>query len=71
MTVENLYNYVKSNLPKNKKAYLFFDEIQKIPEWQDAINSFRVDFECDIYEFMPEHSRHKAKLLNLLRRDNA
>ena len=49
MTVENLYNYVKNNLPRNKKAYLFFDEIQKIPEWQDAINSFRVDFECDIY----------------------
>ncbi len=49
MTVENLYNYVKSNLPKDKKAYLFFDEIQKILEWQDAINSFRVDFECDIY----------------------
>jgi len=49
MNVENLYNYVKSNLPKDKKAYLFFDEIQKIPEWQDAINSFRVDFECDIY----------------------
>ena len=49
MTVERLYNYVKSNLPKDKKTYLFFDEIQKIPEWQDAINSFRVDFECDIY----------------------
>ena len=49
MTVENLYNYVKNNLPRNKKAYLFFDEIQKISEWQDAINSFRVDFECDIY----------------------
>ena len=49
MTVENLYNYVKSNLPRDKKAYLFFDEIQKISEWQDAINSFRVDFECDIY----------------------
>ncbi len=43
MTVEDLYNYVKSNLPKDKKAYLFFDEIQKVPEWQDAINSFRVD----------------------------
>ena len=48
MTVESLYNYVKNNLPKDKKTYLFFDEIQKIPEWQDAINSFRVDFECDI-----------------------
>ena len=31
------------------KAYLFFDEIQKISEWQNAINSFRVDFVCDIY----------------------
>ena len=49
MTVETLYSYVKNNLPKDKKAYLFFDEIQKISEWQDAINSFRVDFECDIY----------------------
>ena len=49
MTVEILYNYVKNNLPKDKKAYLFFDEIQKISEWQDAINSFRIDFECDIY----------------------
>ena len=49
MTVETLHNYVKNNLPKDKKAYLFFDEIQKISEWQDAINSFRVDFECDIY----------------------
>ena len=49
MTAETLYNYVKKNLPKDKKAYLFFDEIQKISEWQDAINSFRVDFECDIY----------------------
>jgi len=49
MNVETLYSYVKNNLPKDKKAYLFFDEIQKIPEWQDAINSFRVDFECDIY----------------------
>lgn len=49
MTVEILYNYVKNNLPKDKRAYLFFDEIQKISEWQDAINSFRVDFECDIY----------------------
>ena len=34
---------------QENKVYLFFDEIQKIPEWQDAINSFRVDFECDIY----------------------
>ncbi|MGI6013314.1 MAG: ATP-binding protein [Oscillospiraceae bacterium] len=49
MTVEELYQYVKQRLPENKRAYLFFDEIQHINEWQDAINSFRVDFDCDIY----------------------
>lgn len=29
--------------------YLFFDEVQRVPGWEDAINSFRVDFNCDIY----------------------
>lgn len=49
MTVETLYRYVKERLPKDKRAYLFFDEIQRIEKWQDAVNAFRVDFECDIY----------------------
>ncbi len=49
MSVEALYDYVKDHLPSQKKAYLFFDEIQRIENWQDAINSFRVDFDCDIY----------------------
>lgn len=47
-----LYHYVKNlreNLSPDKKLYLFFDEIQRIPKWQDAVNSFRVDFLCDIY----------------------
>lgn len=49
MTAEELYHYVKERLPKSKRAYLFFDEIQRIDRWQDAVNSFRVDFDCDIY----------------------
>lgn len=49
MFVHELYEYVKARLPQDKKAYLFFDEIQRIEQWQDAINSFRVDFACDIY----------------------
>ena len=49
MTVEELYQYVKQRLPENKRVYLFFDEIQRIDQWQDAVNSFRVDFDCDIY----------------------
>lgn len=49
MDAKSFYEYVSSNRPKDKKVYLFFDEVQRIPEWQDAVNSFRVDFPCDIY----------------------
>ena len=49
MSVETLYQYVKKRLPADKRAYLFLDEIQRVEQWQDAVNSFRVDFDCDIY----------------------
>lgn len=49
MSAADLYQYVKIRMPEDKKTYLFFDEIQRIGDWQDAINSFRVDFDCDIY----------------------
>lgn len=49
MNVEELYEYVKGRIIKNKKMYLFFDEIQRIKAWEDAINSFRLEFNCDIY----------------------
>ncbi len=40
-----------SKLVSNKKGkvYLFFDEIQEVTDWEKAINSFRVEFDCDIY----------------------
>lgn len=34
---------------KNGKVYLFFDEIQEVKDWEKCINSFRVEFDCDIY----------------------
>ena len=49
MNAETLYQYVKECLPNGKRAYLFLDEIQRVDQWQDAVNSFRVDFDCDIY----------------------
>ena len=49
MDAVQLYRHVKSLLPAGKRAYLFLDEIQRIDQWQDAVNSFRVDFDCDIY----------------------
>ncbi len=49
MSAVELYQYVKERMPDDRKTYLFFDEIQRMMDWQDAINSFRVDFDCDIY----------------------
>lgn len=34
---------------KEGKVYLFFDEIQEVEQWEKCINSFRVEFDCDIY----------------------
>lgn len=31
------------------KVYLFFDEIQEVIHWEKCVNSFRVEFDCDIY----------------------
>ena len=40
---------MKQNVLPDKRMYMFFDEVQRVPNWEDAINSFRVDFNCDIY----------------------
>lgn len=49
MDVNELYNYVTEKSVSDKKMYLFFDEVQLMKDWQKAINSFRVDIDCDIY----------------------
>lgn len=49
MTSDDLYAYVKQRVQPQKRMYLFFDEVQRVPKWEDAINSFRVDLNCDIY----------------------
>ena len=43
------YREVASMLPKEGKSYLMFDEIQQIPQWERAVESFRIDFDVDIY----------------------
>ena len=49
MDARGLYEYVKARICPDKRTYLFFDEVQKVPGWENAVNSFRVDFDCDIY----------------------
>lgn len=49
MNSDSFYEYVKQHIVPNKRMYFFFDEVQRVPDWEDAVNSFRVDFNCDIY----------------------
>ncbi|MBR0440711.1 MAG: ATP-binding protein [Firmicutes bacterium] len=49
MTAESLYRHVQGLSKPGKRMYLFFDEIQRVPAWEEAVNSFRVDLDCDIY----------------------
>lgn len=49
MDARGFYEYVKARICPNKRTYLFFDEVQKVHGWENAVNSFRVDFDCDIY----------------------
>jgi len=47
---DTLYNYIIDIIGDSKaKWYLFFDEIQEVTNWEEVINSFRVDFDADIY----------------------
>lgn len=45
---KDLYNYVKNHIKKDK-VYLLLDEVQNVESWEKAINSFKVDFNMDIY----------------------
>mgnify|MGYP005775594489 FL=1 len=49
MDARGFYEYVKARICPDKRTYLFFDEVQEVPGWENAVNSFRVDFDCDIY----------------------
>lgn len=49
MNSDIFYEYVKQRIVPDQRMYLFFDEVQRVPGWEDAVSSFRVDFNCDIY----------------------
>ena len=45
----HFYDYVSERIPKQGKTYLIFDELQAVKHWEKAIESFRLDFDVDIY----------------------
>lgn len=49
MSAKELYDLLKTKLPKEETTYLFLDEVQEIPGWEKAVNSINTDFNVDIY----------------------
>lgn len=49
MNYKEVYDYVKERIIEKKRMYLFFDEIQRVDGWENAINALRVEFDTDIY----------------------
>lgn len=45
----SFYDYVSEHIPNEGKTYLIFDELQVVEHWEKAIESFRLDFDVDIY----------------------
>lgn len=45
----SFYKYVSELIPKKGKSYLIFDELQNVDGWQKAIESFRIDYDVDVY----------------------
>jgi len=48
-TAKELYDYLLEWAPEGKKAYVFLDEVQMVPEFQKAVNGLRVRENFDVY----------------------
>ena len=48
-TGQDLYEYLKEKINTEDKFYLFFDEIQVIPEFEKVINSLRMKYNTSIF----------------------
>ena len=45
-----LYSYLlDAGRKANRKTYIFLDEIQAVPAWEEVVSSLLVDLDCDIY----------------------
>lgn len=46
---KDLYDHIMQKCRSGERFYLLFDEIQLVAQWEEAVNSFLVDLNADIY----------------------
>lgn len=62
----SLYNYINENLKSDKKNYIFIDEVQKIAEFQKAVDSLYIKKNVDLYITGSNASLLSSELSTLL-----
>jgi len=48
-TYKQLYSFVNEKIVPNKKMYIFIDEVQRVTDFQKAVDSLYVKKNCDVY----------------------
>jgi len=48
-SAKDLHGYISGKINIKQRAYILLDEIQEVDQWERAVNSFLVDFDCDVY----------------------
>lgn len=46
---KDMYNKIKEKINKKEKNYILLDEVQRVKEWEKAVNAITVDFDSDVY----------------------
>ena len=49
---DDLYDYVEKKMISENKYYLFLDEIQRVTDWEKAVNSFKAEYKDKISIFI-------------------
>lgn len=46
---KDMYNKIKEKINRKEKNYILLDEVQRVKEWEKAVNAVTVDFDSDVY----------------------
>ena len=49
LNYDTFYEFVSNSIVDGERNYLIFDELQTVNHWEKAIESFRLDYDVDIY----------------------
>jgi predicted AAA+ superfamily ATPase len=65
-TTRQLYSHVKNRLLPGRKTYVFLDEVQRVADFQKAVDSLYVRKDCDVYITGSNASLLSGELATLL-----